>query len=413
MDKQFYDRTFNGRDDWFKLREDFVRRRKYDSKAEAFEAVGELLGKLDDPYTRFLPPDKFDSLVNSATATVAGVGVEILDLGSAAGGVVVGDVQPNSPAEKAGVMTGDRFKIVDGKDVVATEMTPEDVAGVLRGPPGSAVGVVFDRAVSGSSGKGGEREVLDLKLSRATIKIQTVTSRVLPVGQKRIGVIRVKAFSTSSADDIKVALKALTAAGGGENSGDGAANSNSNNLDAIALDLRNNAGGLLPGGIDSARLFLPKGSTIVSVTGAKGVTDTSLQDYEASIALPPTTPLFVLVNRKTASAAEVLTAALGQNGRAVVVGETTFGKGIVQNIVRLRDNTGVAVTTSAYLTPTGKSINKIGISPDRPLACEPLDSIESCLAGHEDVLAPSAPKVLLPLAGAAAADAGAAAEATT
>ena len=86
----------------------------------------------------------------------------------------------------------------------------------------------------------------------------------------------------------------------------------------------------------------------------------------------------------------MLTAALGDNGRAVIVGETTFGKGIVQNIVRLRDNTGVAVTTSAYNTPDGRSINKVGIKvdPSRSLACEPLDTLDSCVAGHEDVFAP-------------------------
>ena len=98
-------------------------------------------------------------------------------------------------------------------------------------------------------------------------------------------------------------------------------------------------------------------------------------------------PLFVLVNRNTASAAEVLTAALRENDRAVIVGENTFGKGIVQNIVRLRENTGVAVTTSVYNTPSGKSINKIGIKPDRNLDCGPLEVFDKCLLGHEDAFA--------------------------
>ena len=122
VDKQFYDRSFNGHEDWFKLRDEYAKRRDYASKEDAYEGVAELLAKLDDPYTRFLPPAKFDSLVNSATATVGGVGVELLDGtkqgvggGGAGGGsstarkkggvVVVGDVQPNSPAERAGVHT--------------------------------------------------------------------------------------------------------------------------------------------------------------------------------------------------------------------------------------------------------------------------------------------------------------------
>ena len=123
VDKQFYDRTFNGHDDWFKLRDEFVRKRSYNSKEEVYESVAELLSKLDDPYTRFLTPAKLDSLVNSATSTVGGIGVELLD-GTKTGlslstaseaancAVVVGDVQPNSPAEREGLVRGDAFEIV-------------------------------------------------------------------------------------------------------------------------------------------------------------------------------------------------------------------------------------------------------------------------------------------------------------
>jgi carboxyl-terminal processing protease len=394
VDKQFYDRTFNGHDDWFKLRDEFVRKRSYNSKEEVYESVAELLSKLDDPYTRFLTPAKLDSLVNSATSTVGGIGVELLD-GTKTGlslsttseaancAVVVGDVQPNSPAEREGLVRGDAFEIVDGVSVCNRAMSPDDVASLLRGNAGSSVGVTVLRKESV-----GQAISLDFKLRRETIKIQTVLSRVLKISEsadrgkvrlpRQIGVIRIKAFSTSSSEDVREALQALLSG----------STPLSLDSDAIVLDLRNNQGGLLPGGIDTARLFLEKGSTVVSVTNSKGAVVTESQDmqpyFSGDKAIPP---LFVLVNRNTASAAEVLTAALRENDRAVIVGENTFGKGIVQNIVRLRENTGVAVTTSVYNTPSGKSINKIGIKPDRNLDCGPLEVFDKCLLGHEDAFA--------------------------
>jgi len=410
VDKGFVDRTFNGREDWFQLRQEAVRKKYSQGDAgmqEAYSEAAGLVATLGDPYTRFLGPSKFATVVNSATASVGGVGVEILE--DVDGSLRVGDVQPSSPASAVGLMKGDTFVLVDGVSCQANKAqsreegggedrisTVDEVAALLRGPPGSAVGITVSRAAA--AGGGGGSELLDFKVKRATFKIQTVTSsqasqRVqidLPTDTaaakkaataKRsvsLGVVRIKGFSTTTAEDVQTATLSLLQQG---------------RTDGIVLDLRNNAGGLLGGGIDTASLFLPKDSTVVTVTDAKGQTVTSTVT-DTGNAEVKRVPLLVLVNRKTASAAEVLTASLQDNGRALVVGETSFGKGVVQNVASIRSGTaGVAVTVAKYATPNGRSINKIGIIPDIQLpSCSPLDDVSECLKSVSTVATRSQPE---------------------
>lgn len=334
-DKFYVDRTFNNHADWFQIRQDFVHR-KYRTADETYAAVGELLKKLDDPYTRFLEPSKYDSMVNSVVGEVAGAGVELLQEG---GRVVIGDVQPNSPAEAIGVKSGDVLLAVDSIDV--TNTSPDEVAKILRGPAGTKVGFSVRRA----------DQDLDLRITRQVVQIKGVTSTRFKSGTKQIGGIRIKSFAATTSDEVKAALTALQKEGP---------------LDTIVLDLRGNAGGLLPGSVDVAQQFLPKGQTIVTTTNYKGFSDKSVALSDGQ---DLTTPMVLLVNGKTASAAEVLTAALQENGRAVVVGEQSFGKGIVQSVQELQGGSGMAVTIARYATPNDNYLNKVGIKPDVPLTC--------------------------------------------
>lgn len=344
VDSTFLDRTFNGQD-WFQLRETYVKK-KYKNIAEAQDSVSQMISLLGDKYTRYLSPAKYQSMVDSATGTLAGVGVEIAT--DKEGRVMVGDVEPTSPAQKAGLLPNDLFVEGDGQKFDKAS-TPDDVALKLRGPVGSRVGVTVSR--------GGE--IKDFIITREPIKVTSVRSYM---GKGNVGVIRIKSFSGTTSDLVKEQFQELQKKGAKK----------------IIFDLRSNPGGLLPGGISSASLFLDANKPVVFVVSNKGVIDAQ-ETFTAGFDLE--TPIVILVDHNTASAAEVFTAALKENGRAKVLGEKTFGKGIIQTIRELSDqNGGVAVTVARYETPQHNNINKSGIAVDAETNVDcPKDDALSCI----------------------------------
>lgn len=352
VDNSFLDRTFN-RQDWFQLRKQYVTKR-YKSMSEAQTGIAEMVSTLGDKYTRYLPPAKYQSLVNAATGTLAGVGIE-LSLNTQ-GNVIASDIEDKSPAQGAGIQPGDVFVEVDGTQFPAGDpnTTPDDVALKLRGPQGSKVGVVMER-----NGK-----TLDFILTRQPITITSVKSYVggsVP-GVGKVGVIRIKSFSGTTAATVSEKLKELKTKG----------------CTSFVIDCRGNPGGLLPGGVDTASLFLDANEPVVFVVNKNGVEDSQLT---LGSGIDVESPIVVLVDSGTASAAEVFTAALKENGRAVVAGQQTFGKGIVQTIRSLsNDNGGVSITVARYETPQHHDINKQGIpvTVPAPVDC-PKDDALACL----------------------------------
>lgn len=316
---------------------------------EAQDAITIMLGKLGDKYTRYLSPAKYQSLVDSATGTLAGVGVEIAT--NKEGRIMASDIEPNSPASSAGIMPKDIFVEVDGARFDTTS-TPDDVAVKLRGPVGSKVGVVMER----------DGKTLDFIVTRQSLKITSVRSYMTdkPGVNGKIGVIRIKSFSGTTAETVKSELADLQKKG--------ATN--------IVVDLRGNPGGLLPGGVDTAALFLDANAPVVFVADKKGVVDSQAT---LSVGVDLDDPLVLVVDGNTASAAEVFAAALQENGRATLVGEQTFGKGIVQTVKPMsNDNGGVAVTVARYETPKHNNINKRGIPVDIPASVDcPKDDVQS------------------------------------
>jgi len=354
VDNSFLDRTFNGQD-WFQLRETYVHK-KYKSMDEARTAIDTMVSQLGDKYTRYLPPAKYQSIVDTATGTLklAGVGVEISV--NKQGSVVAADVEPSGPAKAGGIQPLDVFLEVDGTRFDdGGKSTPDDVAIKLRGPEGSKVGVVMER----------DGTIIDYILTRAPIKITAVKSYISNVGGVgKVGVIRIKSFSGTTSATVADEYSSLKKKG----------------AQAYVIDVRGNPGGLLPGGVDTAALFLEENKPVVFVVNKKGVVDAQ---STLATGIDTESPIVVLVDSGTASAAEVFTAALKENGRVTVAGEKTFGKGIVQTIRPLADNNGgVAITVARYETPQHHDINKQGIPVDEatPVDC-PKDDATACLKG--------------------------------
>jgi carboxyl-terminal processing protease len=244
VDNSFLDRTFNGQD-WFKLRQEYIKQTKYESREEAHEAIDRMVSTLGDKYTRYLSPAKYQSIFDTATGTLAGVGIEIAT--DSNGLVMASDIEDKSPAKAAGILSGDLFVEVDGI-VFDAKSTPDDVAVNLRGPIGSKVGVVMER-----NGK-----KLDFIVTRQPITITAVRSHLSTVpGIGKVGVIRIKSFSGTTASTVASQFKDLKKQG----------------AQSFVIDVRGNPGGLLPGGVETASLFLDADKPVVYVVNKKGVVD--------------------------------------------------------------------------------------------------------------------------------------------
>ncbi|CAM9304359.1 unnamed protein product, partial [Laminaria digitata] len=348
----YVDPTFNGQD-WkairLKVKRTSALRKDYHGKDEVYAAAKGMLKALGDPFTRFLTPQEYDAVTGLARGGVAGVGLELASTPPSPPqpkSVLVAGVVEGSPAEKAGVLSGDLLTAVDGEEALGADL--DSVAAMLRGDPGTGVRLDVRR--------GGK--AMAFPLSRAQFKYKGVRSEIKSTpGGHKVGVVTIKVFSKDTFEDVRVAL-AQSVDGGAE---------------SILLDLRHNPGGFFPGGIDVARLFLPSDETIVSVVDRNGISDTY-----GTIATGKFSeiPLVLVVDGKTASASEILSAALKDNGRAKLAGHKTFGKAkaspkpsIVQTLNQLFDGSGVAVTISLYKTPSGADINGQGIPVDFPSEC--------------------------------------------
>lgn len=345
VDQSYVDRSFNNHD-WFKIRMKAVKR-AYASVDEGYGAIRDLLSLLGDPYTRFLTPNQYDSLTSSASGDLAGVGVELFPSRVDNKLTITSSVE-NSPAERAGVRSNDIINTIDGEDT--SELTPDEAAARIRGKPGTAVQLELIRD-RGS----GEDYVIDLK--RETLKLKTVKHEML---EPTLGYLKIKQFNTATAEDMRVALEDLKA----------------QNAKRYILDLRNNPGGYFPAGVDVARLFYKGGKPIVFVVNKNGISDEIDSVVDGIVSEEP---LVVLVNKATASASEILAGALQDSGRAKLVGEQTFGKGVVQTLTQLSDGSGIAVTIARYETPAHKNINKVGIAPDIKSDCSPDAAALTCL----------------------------------
>lgn len=341
-DRIFVDRTF-GDQDWFKRREKLLKATKTGGREETYDEIRAMLKSVDDKYTRFLTPAMYDAVYSVATGDVAGVGCELAAEPRADGKgteITFTTIFEGSPAEAAGLKAGDVLLAVDGNPL-SSSISAEETSGKVRGVPGTKVSLQLRRVGAAADAK----ELIII--TRGKVKIDAVSSSVTG----KVGLIRIRNFSTTTADDVKKALEALLPKG----------------INKLVIDLRGNTGGYFPGGVDVARLLLPDKTDISFVNDYKGA-ELSYSTYSDGMDL--TTPVYLLVDAKTASASEILASALQDNKRAQLVGSKTYGKAVIQNVGLLSDGSAVVVTTARYQTPLRHNINQIGLFPDIKRDCE-------------------------------------------
>jgi carboxyl-terminal processing protease len=318
---------------WRKLRQDLLAK-SYGSTKESYEAIRGMLQTLDDPYTRFLDPREFKEMQIDTSGELSGVGIQ-LSLDKDTKELVVVSPIDGSPASRAGVQPRDVIVTIDGKSTKG--MTTEDAVKLIRGQAGTKVVIQLRR-------KG---EVLDVPLMRERIELHAVEHQLntTPEGVK-VGYIRLKQFNANAAKDMADAVKDLEAKG----------------VQGYVLDLRSNPGGLLMASIAIARQWIDEG-IIVSTKTRDGIQDIKRANGHALTKRP----LVILVNEGSASASEILSGAL-------LVGQKTFGKGLVQSVRGLSDGSGMTVTIAKYLTPSGRDIHHHGIAPDVPAKLSDTDA---------------------------------------
>lgn len=330
-------------------------------------AIRGMLGSLD-PHTTYLDPDEFAMLRNDAEGHFAGIGVEV---GVRDGWLIVLGVLPESPAERAGLLPGDRFLVIEDRD--ARDMRLQDAIRLMRGEVGTVVRVTLRRE--------GEPADLRMELRRGYVSVDAVSSLLLPDG---VLYVRLYTFSDNTTPSLREAI-------------DAALRQRPEGLTGVVLDLRNNGGGLLHQAVLVSDEFLETG-VIVTTRGRGGAL---LQESTARTAgTRPNWPMVVLVNGLTASASEIVAGALRDHERALIVGTRTFGKGSVQNVIELPDGSAMKLTVARYYTPSGRSIQAEGIMPDIEVAQVPSSVLrlvggssfsERSLEGHLDGQDPTAP----------------------
>ncbi|MGB3495994.1 MAG: carboxyl-terminal processing protease CtpA [Elainellaceae cyanobacterium] len=337
VDRSYVDDTFNDQNWWF-VRQTALKK-PLDTRDQTYDAIQDMLATLDDPFTRFLRPTQYRSLQMSTSGELTGVGLQIAQDETTGVLQVIAPVV-GSPADEAGIQSRDRILKIDG--IPTTELSLDESAERMRGVVGSHVFLTVQH---------GEASPTDIDIVRDRISLNPVYTDVRSHNETNIGYIRLSQFNANATEEVSKAIDQL-----GQ---DGA--------EAYVLDLRNNPGGLLQAGIDIARLWLDSG-TIVYTVNRYGIQD----QIEALGDAMTDAPLAILVNSGTASASEILSGALQDNQRAVLIGEKTFGKGLIQSLFNLSDGSGLAVTVAKYETPDHHDIHRLGIAPDIEVASEPL-----------------------------------------
>ncbi len=319
------------------IRQDYVDGNKTSYHDLITAALKGMLSSLD-PHSQFMDPDDFRDMQEDTRSRFNGLGIEV----SMKNGLpTVITAMEDTPAARAGILSGDQILKINGTSTERMDL--QDAINVLRGPAGRKVTLTLLRPST--------KEIKDYALERAEIKVQSVKgAKLLDAdlsGPFKIAYIRLVQFNEPTAEELSKALDELQKQG----------------MQALVLDLRNNPGGLLNSAVDVCAQFLPPNTKVVSTQGRVA---SQQHDYSTSGARKerPPFPMALLINEGSASGAEIVSGALKDLHRAILVGETTFGKGSVQNVMQLPDGSAVRFTTAKYYTPGKQVIQGNGVTPN-------------------------------------------------
>jgi len=324
-----------------KVRKEYVDGKDLTYQELVYDALKGMVGELD-PHSEFLPPDQYKDLQNETEGQFGGLGITV---GLRDEFLTVIAPMEDTPGFRAGILSGDRILKIDGRST--ERMNMPDAVKKLRGEPGTEVTVTIQRPSSGVT--------KDYTLKRALINVDMAKDingrKQFPLGENKIGYVRLTQFGAKTGDELEAALRKLKGA----------------EMQALILDLRANPGGLLDQAVEVCEKFLPKGQLVVTTEGRNPNQNTAHKALGRGDELRGK-PMVVLVNFGTASAAEIVAGCLQDLKRAVVLGEKTFGKGSVQSIVPLGNGAALRLTTAKYYTPSHKVIHEHGITPDIEVA---------------------------------------------
>ena len=333
VNEGFYDPEKFDEIQWKRIRQKTLQK-QIETSEEAYSAIEDMLKPLDDPYTRILRPKDYELLKSSNFGSeINGVGLQLGEDDNKK--IKVISTIGGSPAEEAGIISGDLIEKVNG--ISSEELGLANTASKLRGESGTKVLVEISR----ESG-----EIREIDLERRSVDLRPVRTKRLREDSHTIGYLRITQFSESVPKKFEEALQELK----------------EKEVEGLILDLRNNSGGLVSSGIAVADSLLSE-RPVVETKNRNGIKDAILSQKETSF----DGKMVTLVNKGTASASEILAGSLQDNDRSILMGEQTYGKGLIQSLKSLGEDSGIAITVASYLTPDGNNIQGRGITPDKLL----------------------------------------------
>lgn len=287
---------------------------------------------LDDEYTEYFTKKEMEEFKTETEGNYVGIGIYMFQNTKENTIVILTPIE-NSPAEKAGILPGDIIKKVDGVEYTGEDF--EKIATYIKGKEGTTVKLGIER----------DGKELTFEVERKNIDLYPIKSEVL---ENNIGYISISSFDEDCAKEFKDAYTEL----------------NKSNIKSLIIDLRNNGGGIVDEALKIADYVLEKDDVILITKDKSGKEEIEKSTKKPIINIP----IVILTNENTASSSEILTAALKEHEKATIVGEKTYGKGVIQKLITLTDGSGIKITTEEYYTPNRNKINKVGITPDKEVS---------------------------------------------
>ena len=306
----------------------FLKQDEIDEEELIDGAIQGYVAGLGDVYTEYIPADEMEEYTETIVGSFVGIGIYMIG-DEETDSIIIYYPIPESPAERAGLKSGDKIISVDGVNYTYEDF--DTIADQIKGEAGTKVTLVIER----------DGEQLTFEITREQINTNPITTEMLDNG---IGYLNLPSFDSDTAEHFKEKVEEL------KNQG----------MTSLIIDLRNNGGGIVDEATEIADFILEKGAVIMTTVDKDGNSEETISENAPIIDMP----IVILTNENTASASEILVAALKEHNKATIIGTTTYGKGVIQTLYTLSDGSGLKITTAEYYTPNNNAINEVGIEPN-------------------------------------------------